>query len=100
MTKCRPITRTSLHDNINSLPIVGDRYSTTITRNAFASLIMSIEAFDPPSYWYNLSSNNDGSLCKLLLLEDCISLSILIKCRLIRQKVVRGDKSTTMLNDQ
>ena len=61
VTECRPITRTSLQDTINSLPIVGDKYSTTRTRNAFASLIMSIEAFYPPSYWYNLSSNNDGS---------------------------------------
>ena len=74
--------------------------SSTRMRKTFASLIMSIQPFDSPSYWYNLSSNNDGSLCKLLLLEDCISLSILIKCRLIRQKVVRGDKSTIMLNDQ
>ena len=43
----------------------------------------SSEVFDPPSYWYNLSSNNDGILCKLLLLEKCIFLSILIKCGLI-----------------
>ena len=64
VTKCRPITRTRLQDNSNSLPIVGDRYSTTRTRNAFASLIMSIETFDPPSYY--------GSLCKLLLLEECV----------------------------
>ena len=35
---------------------------------------MLIEAFDPPSYWYNLLSNNDGSVCKLLLLEECIFL--------------------------
>ena len=68
--KCRPITRISLQDNSNSLLIIGDRYSTTRTRNAFASLIMSIEAFGPPSYWYIFSSNNDGSACKLLLLEE------------------------------
>ena len=61
---------------------------------------MEIEAFDPPSYWYNLSSNNDGSLCKLLLLEECISLSILIKCGLIRRKVVRGEMTTIICNDQ
>ena len=33
---------------------------------------MAIESFDPLSYWYNLSSNNECSLCKLLLLEECI----------------------------
>ena len=79
VTKCQPITRTSVQDNSNVLPIVGDRYSTTRTRNAFASLIMTIEAFDSPSYWYNLSSNNDGRLCKLLLLKECMFLFILIK---------------------
>ena len=100
MTKCRPITRTSLQDNINSLPIVGGRYSTTRTRNAFALLIISIEAFDPSSYCYNLSSNNDGSLCKLLLLEECIFLSMLIKCWLIRRKVVCGEITTIIWNDQ
>ena len=100
VTKCRPIIRTSLQDNNNSLHIVGDRYSTTRTRNAFSSLIMSIEDFDPPSYWYNLSNNNDGSLCKLLLLEECIFLSILIKCGLICRKVVRGEMTTIIRNDQ
>ena len=77
------VTHKSLQENDNSLHIVGDRYSSTTTQNVFTSLIMSIETFDPPSYWYNLSSNNDGSLCKLLLLEKCIFLSILIKCGLI-----------------
>ena len=59
----------SLQENNNSLPIVGDRYTSTRTCDAFASLIMSIQAFDPPSCWYNLSSNNDGSFFQLLLLE-------------------------------
>ena len=72
VTKCRPITHTSLQDDNISLPIVGDRYSCTMTRNAFASLLMQMEAFDHPSYWYTLSSNNKGSLYKLLLLEECI----------------------------
>ena len=49
---------------------------------------MPIEFFDPPSYWYNLSSNNDGSLCKLLLLEECMFLYMLIKYGLIRRNVV------------
>ena len=48
VTKCRPITHTSLQENNISLPIVGDRYSCTRTRNIFASLIMIIGAFVPP----------------------------------------------------
>ena len=99
VTKCQLITHTSLQENNNSLPIVGDRYSSTRTRSAFASLIMSIQAFDPISYWYNLSSNNDGSLCRLLLLEEYIFVSVLLKCGLIRQKVVRGDMTMIILND-
>ena len=61
---------------------------------------MSIEAFDPPSYWYNLSSNNDGSLCKLLLLKECIFLSMLIKYRLIRRTFACGEMITIIRNDQ
>mgnify|MGYP005685002739 CR=1 FL=1 len=85
ITKNRLVIHTSLQENNNSLPIVGDRYSSTRTRNAFASLIMSIQAFDPPSYWYNLSNNNDESVCESLLFEECIFISILLKCVLIRQ---------------
>ena len=80
VTKYRSITHTSSQYNNKSLPIVGGRYSRTRTRDTFASLIMSIETFDPPPYWYDLSSNNKRILCKLFLLEECISLSILIKC--------------------
>ena len=74
VTKYRPIAHTSLQDNINSLPFIDGRYSTTRARNVCASLIMSTEAFGPPSYWCNLSSNNDESLCKLLLLQKSILL--------------------------
>ena len=74
VTKFPTVTHTSLQEINNSLPIVGDRYTTTRTRDAVASLIMTIQAFDPPSYWYNLSSNNNGSLCQLLLLEESIFL--------------------------
>ena len=56
---------------------------------------MSIQAFDPPSYWYNLLSNNGGSVCKLLLLEEYI-----LKCGLIRQKVVSGDMTTIVMYDK
>ena len=69
VTTCRVVTHTSLQENNNSLHIVSDRYLSTRTRNTFASLIISIEAFDPPSYWYNSSRNNEGSLCQLLLLD-------------------------------
>ena len=64
------ITRTNLQGNINSLAIVGDRYNGTRTRDVFVSLVMSIQAYDSPSFWYNLSSNNEGSLSQLLLLEE------------------------------
>ena len=89
VTKCQRHIHPNLQHSINPLPIVGDRYSSTRTRDAFASLIILIQAFDPPSYWYNLSSNKDESLCPLLLLEECFFL-ILVKCGLIRRKVVRG----------
>ena len=55
---------------------------------------------DPPSYWYNLLSNIDGSLCQLLLLKECIFLSILIKYGLIRRTVVCGEMTTIIRNDQ
>ena len=86
VTKCPTVTHTSLQENNNSLPIVGDRCSSTRTRTAFVSLVMSIQSFDPVSYWYNLSSYNYRSLCKLLLFKEYIYISILLKCELIRQK--------------
>ena len=61
---------------------------------------MSIQAFGPPFYWYNLWSNNDGSLCKLLLLEECIFVSILLTCGLIRQQVVSGEMTTIVMYDK
>ena len=72
LTKCPKVTHTNLQENNNSLPIVGDRYTSQRTRHTFTSLIVSIQAFDTLSYWYNLSSNNDGSLCQQLLLEEYI----------------------------
>ena len=48
--------------------------------------------FDPPSHWY--------SLCNVLLLEECLFKSIMIKCGLIRRKVVCGEMTTIILNDQ
>ena len=60
---------------------------------------MSIQAYDSPSFWYNLSSNNEGSLCQLLLLEACIFHSVLVKCGLIRRKIVSGEMVTIIRND-
>ena len=65
-TKCRPITCTNLRESNFSLPIVDDSCSSTRTHNIFASQTVSIESDDPPSYWYNVSSNNEGSVCELL----------------------------------
>ena len=97
--KCPTITRTNLQCSINSLAIVGDRYNSTRTRDTFDSLIISIQVYDSPSYWYNLSSNNEGGVCQLLLLEECIFHSILVKCGLIRLKVVSGEMATIIRND-
>ena len=72
VTKCQTHIHPNLQYNINPLHIVGDQYSRTRTRDAFASLIILIQAFDPSSYWYNLSSNKNEILCQLLLLEECI----------------------------
>ena len=97
--KCPTTTCTNLQGSTNSLAIVGDQYNGTRTRDAFASLIMSIQAYDSPSFWNNLSSNNEGSVCELLLLEECMFHSVLVKCGLIRRKVVSGEMATIIRND-
>ena len=81
-----------------SLPIVGYRYSCTRIRDAFASLIMPIETFNPPSYWYNLSNKNERILLILLLLEDY--LCILEKCGFISRKNVRREMTMIIPKDQ
>ena len=50
VTKCPTVTHKRLQEINNSLHIVGDRYISTRTRDAFVSLIMPIQACDPPSY--------------------------------------------------
>ena len=56
---------------------------------------MSIQDFNSSSYWYKLSRNNDGSLCKLLLLyRSVFFIFILLKCEFICQEVVSGDMTT------
>ena len=59
-TICRLIVRTHVFKSNSSLPVVGDKYSFTRARNALASLIVSIESLEPPSFWYNLSNNSKG----------------------------------------
>ena len=40
-----------------------------------------------------------GSLCQLLLLEEYIFQSVLVKCELIRRKVVHDEMATIIRND-
>ena len=63
-----------------------DKYSFTRARNVLVVLITLIESLEPPSYWYNISDNGIGSLCELFRLEECVFLSIMRTCGLIRQK--------------
>ena len=69
--KCPTTTSTNLQGSTNSLAIAGDRYNGTRTREAFASLIMSIQAYDSPSFWYALSSNT-----KVVYVNYCYSKSV------------------------
>ena len=86
VTKCPPLIHTNLFKRNIPLPIVDDKYSFTRARNTLALLITSIESLEPPSYWYNISNNGKGkgSLCALFRLEDCVFLSIMRTCDLIR----------------
>ena len=61
---------------------------------------MPIESLEPLSYWYNISDNGKGSLCELFRLEDCVILSIMKICGLIRQKKVNGKTSISIENDK
>ena len=70
-----------------------DKYSLTRARNALVTLITSIESLEPPSYWYNITENSIGSLCELFRLEECVFLSIMRTCGLIRQKMTNGKSS-------
>ena len=72
VTKCRRFVRTKLRQSNITLPIVDDKYSFTRTRNALVALITSIQSLEPPSYWYNITENSIGSVCKLFRLEECI----------------------------
>ena len=67
--ECRSLTDTNFLENNRSLPIVGDSYSFTRTRNPFVSLIMSIKTLGSFLYRYNLLSNSEGSMRELLRSE-------------------------------
>ena len=90
---CRFVSTKLSQSNI-PLPIVNDEYSFTRARNAaLVSLITSIESLEPPSHWYNISDNGTGSLCELFRLDECVFLSIMRTCGLIRQKITGGKSS-------
>ena len=93
VTKCRRFVRTKLRQSNVTLPIVDDKYSFTRARSALVELISSIESLGPSSYWYNISDNGIGSLCELFRLEECVFLSIMRTCGLIRQKITGGKSS-------
>ena len=82
--------RTNLFKRNKPLPPVDDKFSFTRARNALVSLITSIESLQPSSHWYNISENGTGSLCELFRLEECVFLSIMRTCGLIRQKIISG----------
>ena len=77
-----------------------DKYSFTRAHYALASLITSIESLEPPSFWYNLSDNCTGSFWELLILEDCVFVSILKTCGLIRRKKVNEKMVVSIVMDQ
>ena len=93
VTKCPRFVRTKLRQSNIPLPIVDDKYSFTMARNALVSLITSVESLEHPSHWYNISDNCICSLCKLFTLEECVFLSIMRTCGLIRQKMISGKSS-------
>ena len=85
--------RTKLRQSNIPLPIVDNKCCFTRARNALVSPIPSIESLEPPSHWYNISENGIGSLCELFRLEECVFLSIMRICGLIRQKWTSGKSS-------
>ena len=100
MTKCPPFTGPNLFKRNISLSTVDDKYSFTRAHNALVSLITSIESLEPPSYWYSMSDNGIGILYELFRLEECVSLSIMRTCGLIRQKIINGKPSIYVEKDK
>ena len=69
--KCPTTTRSNLQGSTNSLVIVGDRYKGTRTRDTFASLIMSIQAYDSPFF-----GTTYQVIMKVVYVNYCYSKSI------------------------
>ena len=93
VTKSPHFVDTNVFQSNISLPIVDDKYSFTRARNALVSLFTPIESLESPSYWYNITENGIGSLYELFRLEECLFLSIMRTCGLIRQKIIGGKTS-------
>ena len=100
MTNSPYFVNTKLCQSNITLPIVDDKYSFTRARHALFDLITSIESLEPPSYWYNISDNGIGSLCELFRLEECVFLSMMRTCGLIRQKIINGKTSIYVERDK
>ena len=49
--------------------------------------------------WSNLSSNNDGSLCGLLCVDESVIGYVLKICGLIRYTVIDGEMDMSILED-
>ena len=99
VTKCPLFTRTNLFKRNISLSTVDDKYSFTRARNALVSLITPMESLEPPSYWYSISYTGIGSLCDFFRLEECVFLSIMRTCGLIRQNIINGKTSIYVEKD-
>ena len=93
VTKCPRFVQTRLRQSNIPLPIVHDKYSFTKNRNALVSLITSINSLKLPSHWYTIYDKGIGRLCKLFRLEECVFLSIMRTCGLIRQETINGKTS-------
>ena len=65
-----------------------------------ALFLISIQQSDPPTYWYNMSNNNAGSVCELIRVKECIVSSILKICGLIRYQLLRGNMTIYILKDK
>ena len=84
----------------NSLPVTCDNYTLPWTRYAFASLLVSFQHSDPPTYWYKMSNDYYGSLCELLRVKECMFYSVLKICGLIRYQLYRRNIIMYTLKDK
>ena len=84
----------------SSVPTICNTYMLKKTRNSFVSSLVLVQQSDPPSYWYNIYNNNNGSLCELLHVEECILSSILKMCGIIRYQLIRGNMTIYILKDK